>query len=468
MSIDIDILERTARERLGIPHLYPYQSQTVLSIVNSPRHRLVILPTGAGKSLIFTLPVFFLEGLTVIVYPLLALMDDQRRRFERSGLRSVVLRGGQTREQRRRLWDKVEAERPPILITNPEMLVQAPIRERLARLTIDHLVFDEAHCVSQWGKTFREAYLHCARSALDLRPRRLTALTATADPIIESDLARELFRGEPYQRVARVPDRPNIAYEVWRGLSRRVLLRRALESCERPAIVFVASRMSTVHVARLAARTVPPDRVRVYHAGLSREEKARTERWFFESRDGVLVTTCAYGMGVDKSDVRTVLHWDPSESVVAYLQESGRAGRDGRASRAVLLVDPESRFRSARDRELAFDDTACRRNALLGELGPDRVDCNGCDVCAQSRGSDPLSRDFLHAFQEQRRRGWHPALLGLRLAGLVCPQSREHELHLSDAWGAFAALDAADMEELTERCRDALDRRKISDYICQK
>ncbi len=466
MDLTSTILQKTAREKLGVPHLYDYQERTILDIVNRPHHRLVLFPTGAGKSLIFTLPAFFLEGLTVIVYPLLALMDDQKRRFSQAGLDSVVLRGGQTREQRNQVWEKLSAPRPPILITNPEMLLQPQVFRQLEKLRIGHLVFDEAHCISQWGRTFREAYWNCARRALDLNPERLTALTATADAKIEEDLSVHLFREQDYERIARVPDRPNIHYEVWRGLSRSVLLHQALLESQRPLIVFVSSRMGTVQVARLAARTLDPSRIRLYHAGLEKQEKHRTESWFFESHDGVLVTTCAYGMGVDKSNVRTVVHWDPSESVVAYLQESGRAGRDGQQSRSILLVGPDSRFRSERDKQLAFDDTSCRRASLLKELGPWEVPCKGCDVCAGNRRRDPVSIDFHNIFETQTHRHRHPTSILKQLWGRAQPESTRQKLHLSTLW-ANMPLDLEDLEDLKNNWQEALDRGILSDYICR-
>lgn len=460
-------LKSAAQERLGVPALYNYQEQTILEIINQPHHRLILFPTGAGKSLIFTLPAFFLDGLTLIVYPLLALMDDQQRRFGKAGLQSVVLRGGQTKSQRQEVWKSLEALRPPILITNPETLLQPAIFRQLQQLRIGHLVFDEAHCISQWGRTFREAYWKCALQALNLNPERLTALTATADPQIEADLALCLFRGQHYDRIARVPDRPNIEYAVWRGLSRNILLHKALIQFPRPLIIFVASRMGTVQVARLAARSVGPRSVRIYHAGLEKEEKTQTERWFFESNEGVLVTTCAYGMGVDKSNVRTVVHWDPSESVVAYLQESGRAGRDGKPSTAILLVGPDSRFRNKRDQELAFDDTTCRRAALLRELGPWDVTCQGCDVCQGTRLQDSISLQFHQFLNVQEKNHRSGRNLVRQLWGLAHPEALHHKLHLSPFWQGMK-LDLEDLENLYDNRQRALDSSKLSDYICRK
>jgi len=466
--ITAEELNDVAQKLFGIPKLYSYQEETILELLNSPQLRLVLLPTGAGKSLIFSLPTFFLKGLTVIVYPLLALMDDQKRRFTQAGLKSLVLRGGQTKKQRQELWAALDKPQPPILITNPEMLTQKPIVDQLKSFHIDHLVFDEAHCISQWGKTFRQAYWEAARLALDLKPIRLTALTATMDDVIEQDVAKILFRNQYYTKVVRVPDRPNITYEVWRGLSRQILLRQALQTAQRPLIIFVSSRIGTVNVARIASRSIPAELIRIYHAGLTREEKTTIESWFFQSDDGVLVTTCAYGMGVDKANIRTVIHWDPSESIVAYLQESGRAGRDGKASRALLLVDPESQFKSQLDRELAFDDQSCRRAALLKALGPYDVVCQGCDTCRGTRFRDTVSWKIYHEYTSNQKTWDFSSLFAIQLWGRPNPHTRHKKLHLSSRWKADFQLSLEELLNVLENTSQSLDYCRISDYIYQK
>ena len=384
-GLDPDPLDTAALERLGISSLFPYQRLVATNILRaagadgySARHsvnpvtgeveiedavtdQIVILPTGAGKSLCFMLPAVMLAGITVIVFPLLSLMADQLRRLEERGIPARILRGGQERQERDETFAALEKGSVSILITNPETLKIETTLERLENCIIDHLVIDETHTVFEWGSTFRPSYLdlHTIYERLDIRV--VTAFTATASKLVLDEVKTILFPDRSPHLITADPDRPNIAYRVIPSICKDHDLVRLLRRPERepgrpdptsqvppgslplprPALVFCRTRRGAEETARTLRYLLDEKEIYFYHAGLERDEKKRIEEWFFSSRNGILTATCAYGMGVDKSDIRTVVHKDPAPSVEAYLQESGRGGRDRKQAYAVLLLGPD-------------------------------------------------------------------------------------------------------------------------------
>jgi ATP-dependent DNA helicase RecQ len=379
--------------------------------------QIVILPTGAGKSLCFQLPAMIIEGPTLVIYPILSLMADQKRRLDEKGFSPVVLRGGQSKEERDEIWKKLESGESKFIIANPEVLLTEQVIKRLEKIKIVHIVIDEAHCVSEWGESFRPSYLEINKiikyisgpngtangapngGAVPL----VTAFTATASAPVLEKIKKYVFGEIEAHQIVGNPDRPNIAYSAKGCIVRNLAVRDLLVQNARPAIVFCSSRPGTENLARYLRISLGEmgmdwhNEIRFYHAGLSREEKSDVEKWFMGNSRAVLCATCAYGMGVDKADVRTVIHRDCAPSVEAYLQESGRVGRDGSPSKAILLWGPDDtislrRARTEADRlrlsgllDYARDITQCRRQALLKMLN---YDGNGespetqcCDVC---------------------------------------------------------------------------------------
>ncbi|MDR3145974.1 MAG: DEAD/DEAH box helicase [Treponema sp.] len=413
--------------------------------------QIVILPTGAGKSLCFQLPAMLLDGPTLVIYPLLSLMADQERRLRERGFAPVILRGGQSREERDRIREKLRSGESRFIIANPEVLLTPGVLNRLGEIGIVHVVIDEAHCVSEWGESFRPAYTEIRRiieaagtpdrggegneaepeaagpgslRSPGLREPLVTAFTATASAPVLEKIEEYIFGGRGAHRIIGNPDRSNISYAARGCLLRDLAVRDLLRTNPLPAIVFCSSRPGTEKLARylrgqLTGPEGPPE-IRFYHAGLSREEKTGVETWFFNNPRGILVSTCAYGMGVDKADIRTVIHRDCPPSVEAYLQESGRAGRDGLLSRAILLWGPDDegalkRAKSAEDRErllrlmrYARNTRDCRRSALLALLNYEgngespESDC--CDVCAGKARDSPRELPSLSAFFRTNRR----------------------------------------------------------------
>ena len=305
---------------------------------NETYNQLVLFPTGFGKSICFQLPALLLEGLTLVVYPLLALMNDQKRRLDEAHIPCALFRGGLSEEE----WSAQEAlvgsGKAKVVVANPEILCAPRLRRFLGRFRIAHFVIDEAHCISEWGQTFRPSYLTLGESARSLSPRILSAFTATAGPAIVESIEKTLFLGKGYRLVTAEADRPNILYGVVHTLSPRRTLRQLLLSCKKPAIVFERSRPGTkINAAYL--QSIGFSETRFYHAGLSRAERKDIETWFQKSDDAILVSTNAYGMGMDKKNIRTVIHTSLPDSAEAYIQEAGRGGRDGKNSLAILIDD---------------------------------------------------------------------------------------------------------------------------------
>ncbi len=242
------------------------------------------------------MPALFLPRPTVVVYPLLALMEDQRRRLESLGIGCALFRGGQSPRERDSAEAAVERGRAKIVITNPECLANPRLLSFLKEASPSHVAIDEAHCVSEWGESFRPSYLELGRVVEALAPPALSAFTATASPIVFDAVARILFGGEPYRVVEGDPDRPNISYGVVRTLSREHSLVRLARELPRPLIVFCSSREGSQMLARLLSERLGETEVRFYHAALERPEKTAIEAWFLSSERGILCSTCAYGI----------------------------------------------------------------------------------------------------------------------------------------------------------------------------
>jgi len=448
-SADADPIEKAARDSFGVQYLYPWQRLVVANILDAAMatreiqsgdpgdpdadalvdedgalrgRQIVILPTGAGKSLCFQLPALFLPGPTLAVYPLLALMREQSRRLAAGSLEPALFRGSQSREERDAQFARLEGldgrEPARLAIANPEILA-TPVIDRLASRDFSHLAIDEAHCVSEWGDSFRPAYLGLADAIKRLSPDAVTAFTATASPPVLARVSEILFGGKAHV-VRGESDRPNIRYSVVPCAAKEPALLAAASRAARPLVVFCATRAGTERSALVLREGLGDRRVRFYHAGLSRDEKEATERWFHESKDGILCATCAWGMGIDKRDLRAVIHRDAPPTIEAYVQEAGRAGRDGDPAEAVLLWSAQDRLRLGRRggrRAGILIDLAesgrCRRQTILAALGDPLAEsiegrahaCSGCDVCeGTARRGGPRDLDLALEFIARNKR----------------------------------------------------------------
>jgi DNA topoisomerase-3 len=331
-------LEPLLRECFGFPRFRPHQ-QAVCEAATSGSDVLLVMPTGAGKSLCYQLPGLARGGTTLVISPLIALMEDQVARLQALGLRAERIHSGRSRPESRQICVDYVAGRLDYLFVAPERLGVAGFAELLGRRPLGLIAIDEAHCISQWGHDFRPDYRLLGQRLPLLRPAPVVALTATATPLVQRDIVAQLGLGQQARLFIHGFRRDNLALETLEvpAKERPRYVLQWLSGAERlPAIVYAPTRKAAETVAELLATQF---RAQPYHAGLTSERRERTQTDFLAGRLDVVVATVAFGMGVDKANIRTVLHLALPGSVEAYYQEIGRAGRDGKPSRAVLLHD---------------------------------------------------------------------------------------------------------------------------------
>ena len=306
------------------------------------RDVLVVMPTGSGKSLCYQLPGLMRDDLTIVVSPLVALMQDQVEALRARGLsdRVALVNAQQGMGANADVLRRATAGELRLLYVAPERFSSPGFLDQLHQARIGLFVVDEAHCVSQWGHDFRPDYFRLADAARHLGAKAIIASTATATPQVALDVAQRLGLREPL-RVATGFDRPNISFAVVRPAphEKRPLIAEALRAPDAlPAIVYAGTRAGAEEIAELLGDELGEDAL-AYHAGLERERRAAVQRRFLADEVRVIVATNAFGMGVDKPNVRTVVHAGTPASLEAYYQEAGRAGRDGRPARALLLAE---------------------------------------------------------------------------------------------------------------------------------
>ncbi len=395
------------------------------SEISDHKGMLVILPTGSGKSVCFMLPSLLVTGLTVIIYPLLSLMNDQVKRFEQSGIPCVCIRGGQTKEQRNNIWKKLSEREARVVITNSECMTNPQIIAKLSLYPISLLVVDEAHTVVQWGTSFRPSYKSLGTVIAYLSIRQILAFTATSDEAITQELQTMLFLGKRPHSIRASADRENIIYHVQETLSKAHALAMVLKSpTSRPAVVFCGTRKECELAARYFADTYPSIPSRYYHAGLGTKSRIMLESWFDSTCNGVLFSTNAFGMGVDKNNIRTVIHRTLSKDVASFLQESGRAGRDGNIAHSFVLIGQEEKRKATKESsysvlyDIFTNRQTCIRSALLHLLGETLEGCSGCDVCNHNLFAEPDGMKQIVRTVQSRPLAYTPGTL----AKLLCQQ----------------------------------------------
>ena len=324
----------------------------IIESIGSGHDTLGLMPTGGGKSITFQVPALGLEGVCVVITPLIALMKDQVHHLRQLGIRAEAIYAGLQQDDILRILENCILGGVKILYVSPERLESAFFQKKLSHMRVSFITVDEAHCISQWGYDFRPSYLQIARIRLIHPQAPILALTATATPKVVDDIQDKLAMtptggSQPAKfHVFKMSfERKNLAYIVCRTNDKHFELIRLLQNCGGSAIVYVHSRRRTREIAEHL--TEAGLSATHYHAGLDHTDKDRKQRDWQHDRIQIMVATNAFGMGIDKPDVRMVIHYDCPDSLEAYFQEAGRAGRDGKSAQAVLL------YNSSESRKLA-------------------------------------------------------------------------------------------------------------------
>ena len=391
-----EVLRRT----FGHAEFRGLQAQVIAEVL-SGRSALAVLPTGGGKSLCYQIPSLVMDGLGLVVSPLIALMADQVAGLQQSGVAAARLDSGTSPAERAETWRRIEAGALDLLYVSPEGLMQPWMLERLSQARLAVVAVDEAHCVSQWGHDFRPEYRNLGRLAEVFPQVPRLAVTATADARTRADIAAQLRMQDAAVFVDSFA-RPELALSAERksGSGRKRVLELVAERPGRSGVVYAGSRETTERLAEaLQAQGAP---ALAYHAGLDRSLREERLHRFLEEDAAVMVATIAFGMGVDKPDVRYVIHADPPASIEAYWQEVGRAGRDGDPAEGITLygsADLAWGLRRIEGREIApevaqvqarkvrqlyamLDGMGCRAAAVRRYFGEAEAGaCGRCDLC---------------------------------------------------------------------------------------
>ena len=399
-----DPKRRVLKDVFGFDDFRPGQADVMDALLGG-RHVLAVMPTGAGKSLCYQVPALVMGGLTLVVSPLVALMQDQVAALRLAGVGADTINSSLDREANVAAWRRVASGQTRLLYLAPERLMTERMLEALSRLDISLIAIDEAHCISQWGPAFRPEYEDLSRLRHIFPNVPIIAVTATADESTRSDIEARLF-AERVETLVLGFDRPNIKLAIEsKQDSKRQLLRFIERHPGKSGIVYCLSRRKTEEVAAFLEKNGVT--ALAYHAGMSKEAREANQNAFMTLSGVVMVATIAFGMGIDKPDVAYVFHTDLPGNLEAYYQEIGRAGRDGGAAEAHMLfgagdirmrrvfIDDEEASEEHKRRAhsrlgtlIGYCETAqCRRQVLLQYFGESADACGNCDNCL---GQAPL------------------------------------------------------------------------------
>jgi ATP-dependent DNA helicase RecQ len=394
----------------GFAAFRPGQEQAMDAVL-AGHNLLSVMPTGSGKSLCFQVPALMMGGLTVVVSPLVALMQDQVAALRLAGVGADTINSSRGRDENVAAWRRAASGETRLLYLSPERLMTEQMLVALGRLPVKLIAVDEAHCISQWGPAFRPDYEALLRLREVFAGVPIMALTATADENTRDDIVARLFGGATQQIVLGF-DRPNISLTVTaKGEWKQQLVSFVKARAGQSGIVYCLSRKKTEEAA--AALVAQGINALAYHAGMTKDAREASQNSFMTEPYTVMAATIAFGMGIDKADVRYVFHADLPASLESYYQEIGRAGRDGGPAEAHMLFGAgdirmrrmfieqeesnEDRKRRERQRLAAMigycETPACRRRALLAYFGEEAQGCGNCDVCLNPVALTDVSAD---------------------------------------------------------------------------
>lgn len=432
------------RQYWGYDSFRPLQREAMMSAMNR-RDSVVVLPTGGGKSLCYQVPALCQDGMAIVVSPLIALMKDQVDALSQCGVPAAFVNSSLSVEERRQVADRVRRGELKMLFAAPERLVQARTIQFLQEANVSFIAIDEAHCISQWGHDFRPEYRNLARLRDAFPQASLHALTATATEKVRNDIVQQLRLNDPRVLVGSF-DRSNLLYRVQRRSDVISQIRAVIDRHPKEAgIVYCISRSAVEETSAtlnsLGYRTLP------YHAGLEPDDRRRHQEQFIDENVDIIVATVAFGMGIDKSNVRYVVHAEMPRSIEAYQQESGRAGRDGLEAECCLFYSGrdistweflinQSETETHREASLAAlarmeafcSRPMCRHRQLVEHFGQqlESENCGACDICLQEIEAVPdslqLAQKILSSVVRQDQR------FGAEYTALVLRGSRSRKV----------------------------------------
>ncbi len=455
--------------------------EDVIQAILDGRDVLGVMPTGAGKSLCYQIPALAMEGCAIVISPLISLMKDQVNALTQAGVPAAFLNSSLTERQTAAALSNARGGKYKIIYVAPERLLTERFLSLTAQLNLSMIAVDEAHCISQWGQDFRPAYLDIPKfiRRLPARPR-LCAFTATATERVRADIRRLIGLQEPFELVTGF-DRPNLYYRVLRPANKREALTELLNGYRgMSGVIYCATRKQVEEICDSLKRD--GFRATRYHAGLSDDERRRNQDAFAMDDSGIMVATNAFGMGIDKSDVRFVIHYSMPKDVESYYQEAGRAGRDGERADCVLLysaqdmvtqsffidhmgeesnLSPEDAAKlkeQARARLIAMQGYArtdgCLRAYILRYFGEKTAGkCGRCGNCARPAAQidvTPVALNIVKCVSESGQR-FGASVVAAVLAGSKEERLLQYRLDMLNSYGALSQYERSSISQLIDR-----------------